>query len=202
MNEHPVTIYPGRASPHRRVPPRTLPGSIERHREVCRSGEKSLDDSPEDGTNNNDGDYSLSPSSSYINHHHIFVNSNLNRSRRKKSSASSTGRLRNGNDDDDDSEDFSDDSLEDGSLPPPPPPPLIPPPPSLSCPVTPSKRGSIAWDINLDDPASFEDPLMVRGHQRISHNKVNQIINLINFYSIVAKTMYCTDFVTIFRIRN
>lgn len=51
-----------------------------------------------------------------------------------------------------DSEDFSDDSLEDTSLPPPPPPPVVPPPPSLSCPVTPNKRGSIAWEINLDDP--------------------------------------------------
>lgn len=51
-----------------------------------------------------------------------------------------------------DSEDFSEDSLEDTSLPPPPPPPVVPPPPSLSCPVTPNKRGSIAWEINLDEP--------------------------------------------------
>lgn len=45
-------------------------------------------------------------------------------------------------------------------MPPPPPPPIIPPPPSLSAPVTPSKRGSIAWELNLDDPSSFEDPLL------------------------------------------
>ena len=50
-----------------------------------------------------------------------------------------------------DCDDFSDDSLEGLSLPPPPPPPVVPPPPSLSAPVTPSKRGSIAWEINLDD---------------------------------------------------
>lgn len=64
---------------------------------------------------------------------------------------------RNGAVSDDDR--FSDDSLEDTSLPPPAPPPVVPPPPSLSAPVTPSKRHSIAWEVNLDDPASFGDPL-------------------------------------------
>lgn len=51
----------------------------------------------------------------------------------------------------DDEDKFSDDSLEETSLPPPAPPPVVPPPPSLSAPVTPSKRHSIAWEVNLDD---------------------------------------------------
>lgn len=42
VNEHPVTIYPGRASPPRsRVPPRTLASSVEKHREVCRNAQLS-----------------------------------------------------------------------------------------------------------------------------------------------------------------
>lgn len=49
-----------------------------------------------------------------------------------------------------DCEEFSDDSLEGLSLPPPPPPHSCVPP-SMSEPVTPIKRGSIAWEINLDD---------------------------------------------------
>lgn len=57
-------------------------------------------------------------------------------------------------DNEDDEDKFSDDSLEDTSLPPPAPPPVIPPPPSLSAPVTPSKRHSIAWEVNLDDLCS------------------------------------------------
>lgn len=40
VNEHPVTIYPG-PLPQKRVPPRTLPGSIERHRDVCRKNPSS-----------------------------------------------------------------------------------------------------------------------------------------------------------------
>ncbi|XP_055848426.1 uncharacterized protein LOC129913663 isoform X2 [Episyrphus balteatus] len=41
VNEHPVTIYPGRASPPRsRVPPRTLASSVEKHREVCRNAQQ------------------------------------------------------------------------------------------------------------------------------------------------------------------
>lgn len=58
-------------------------------------------------------------------------------------------------DNEDDEDKFSDDSLEDTSLPPPAPPPIVvPPPPSLSAPVTPSKRHSIAWEVNLDDLCS------------------------------------------------
>lgn len=57
-------------------------------------------------------------------------------------------------DNEDDDDKFSDDSLEDTSLPPPAPPVVIPPPPSLSAPVTPSKRHSIAWEVNLDDLCS------------------------------------------------
>lgn len=55
---------------------------------------------------------------------------------------------------DDDEDKFSDDSLEDTSLPPSAPPIVVPPPPSLSAPVTPSKRHSIAWEVNLDDLCS------------------------------------------------
>lgn len=63
-----------------------------------------------------------------------------------------TNQLHKEGDDDDDK--FSDDSLEETSLPPPAPPPVIPPPPSLSAPVTPNKRHSIAWEVNLDDLCS------------------------------------------------
>lgn len=57
-------------------------------------------------------------------------------------------------------EDFSDDSLEDKSLPPPSPPPssiistqpIVPPiTHSISAPVSPNKRSSIAWEININD---------------------------------------------------
>lgn len=64
-------------------------------------------------------------------------------------------------------EEFSDDSLEGQSLPPPPPPPIVPPPPSLSAPVTPSKRGSIAWEINLDDHLPPPPPAHL--HQQLNH---------------------------------
>ncbi|XP_059619217.1 uncharacterized protein LOC132263461 isoform X2 [Phlebotomus argentipes] len=69
-----------------------------------------------------------------------------------------------------DSDDFSDDSLEETSLPPPPPPPVVPPPPTLSAPVTPSKRGSIAWEINLDDSVSGTDepPKVAQSHESIN----------------------------------
>lgn len=68
-----------------------------------------------------------------------------NRRSRYEVAAATTNRTKS------DCEDFSDDSLEGVSLPPPPPPPCVPPPPSLSAPVTPSKRGSIAWEISLDN---------------------------------------------------
>lgn len=149
--EHPVTIYPGRSSPQKRVPPRTLPGSIERHREVCRltNDKKSQESSQEflvsiDNSSSPVSDDNLpplSPSTILINHIFIHNLPLLTKCERN-------------------SDEFSDDSLEDTSLPPPPPPPIIPPPPSLSAPVTPSKRGSIAWELNLDDPRSFEDPLL------------------------------------------
>lgn len=195
VNEHPVTIYPGRSSPTKRVPPRTLAGSIERHRDVCRIN---VNDTV-DHTNSSRENLAIAsypppplepsikfnhiphykpskiptqlpspppmllttrsstiqsvvrsspPSSptSFIplainnHHHHHHNNNNLG--------VSSDGGWNNRKSDCDD---FSDDSLEGQSLPPPPPPPIVPPPPSLSAPVTPSKRGSIAWEINLDD---------------------------------------------------
>lgn len=174
VNEHPVTIYPGRASPQRKIPPRTLPGSIERHREVCRNHESgngdcdidgnedspSSESSPENMIIKNELDLSPPPTS-FLNQSIFMNSSHMNRMRRK------VNRKTNNNDhnnDDDASEDFSDDSLEDTSLPPPPPPPVVPPPPSLSCPVTPSKRSSIAWDINLDDLNSSED-LLSKSHR-------------------------------------
>lgn len=174
VNEHPVTIYPGRASPQRKIPPRTLPGSIERHREVCRNHENGNGDGCEDSPSSSSpeniikNELDLSPPPTSFLNQSIFMNSShLNRLRRK------VNRKLNSNDhnNDDASEDFSDDSLEDTSLPPPPPPPVVPPPPSLSCPVTPSKRNSIAWDINLDDLNSSED-LLSKSH-RPGSTKVN-----------------------------
>lgn len=44
VNEHPVTIYPGRASPTRRTS-RNLISSIERHRDLCRKGAYNSDNS-------------------------------------------------------------------------------------------------------------------------------------------------------------
>lgn len=237
VNEHPVTIYPGRASPTRRMPPRTLPGSMERHREVCRKNlpdnssspsSSSVEDAELDEVDNrmhreedarmiatvtgvmgtkqqqqphHHGGYLMSssqllqqqellsrspPAASAItvnrnNHtangegearmavrHSINTNtrsakriaskaSSGDNEKRKQSNNCSNGHQGVGGDKqflapNEDSEEFSDDSLEDTSLPPPPPPPVVPPPPSLSCPVTPNKRGSIAWEINLDDP--------------------------------------------------
>uniref|UniRef100_A0A182PH43 Uncharacterized protein n=1 Tax=Anopheles epiroticus TaxID=199890 RepID=A0A182PH43_9DIPT len=189
LNEHPVTIYPGRASPTRRMPPRTLSGSMERHR--FPTSDNSTSTSQENSSpENNESEYnesSLSPT-----HGHLQplqggtpVNSLLSRIFHQNvtsavppppppSTGSSAARghripsmagviipsrasgVRPGDSDD---ERFSDDSLEESSLPPPPGPPTVPPPPSLSAPVTPSKRHSIAWEVNLDDPASFGDPL-------------------------------------------
>uniref|UniRef100_A0A182KC20 Uncharacterized protein n=1 Tax=Anopheles christyi TaxID=43041 RepID=A0A182KC20_9DIPT len=189
LNEHPVTIYPGRASPTRRMPPRTLSGSMERHR--FPTSDNSTSTSQENSSpENNESEYnesSLSPT-----HGHLQplqgggtpVNSLLSRIFHQSAAApppppiSSTASgtrshripppaagviiptrtsRRPGDSDD---ERFSDDSLEESSLPPPPGPPTVPPPPSLSAPVTPSKRHSIAWEVNLDDPASFGDPLI------------------------------------------
>lgn len=161
MNEHPVTIYPGRTSPSRRVPPRTLPGSIERHREVCRKNGSGS------GTGSDSSNQS-SPEKHFYLHHGHGVKSPSKSEDIRLIAFNSYGGKTNGKHRDpankkgDDSEDdhFSEDSLEgDNSLPPPAPPTIVPPPPSLSAPVTPSKRHSIAWEINLDDPSSMGDPL-------------------------------------------
>lgn len=187
VNEHPVTIYPGRSSPSRRVPPRTLPGSIERHREVCRqnydhssSNEKSSESSSSHTSPEKQPFYmhqitnksSTSLHSAPLLHHpkakfdsndiHLITFDQYPTSKTSKSKSF-----------DNDEDRFSEDSLEESSLPPPPPPPVIPPPPSLSAPVTPSKRHSIAWEINLDDSVSLGEP-----HQ-VASNKV-RLKNFLN----------------------
>lgn len=163
MNEHPVTIYPGRTSPSRRVPPRTLPGSIERHREVCRqNGSGSGSGSGSDSSNQSSPEKHF-----YLHHGHGVISPSKSEDIRLIAFNSYGGKTngkkkRNPDNNKDESEEdrFSEDSLEgDNSLPPPAPPTIVPPPPSLSAPVTPSKRHSIAWEINLDDPSSLGDPL-------------------------------------------
>lgn len=163
VNELPVTIYPGRASPAKKVPPRTLPGLIDRHRDVCR---KSIDSSQElaiigDNLIQFDSNESLdntiddeqskitilnrSPALNTINK--IIFNNTVS-IEPCTSQIADHARMED--------EEFSDDSLEDKSLPPPPPSltstqPIVPPPTSLSAPVSPNKRSSIAWEININD---------------------------------------------------
>ncbi|XP_058456016.1 rho GTPase-activating protein gacU isoform X2 [Malaya genurostris] len=163
VNEHPVTIYPGRASPPRRHPGRNFSNSIERHRDVCRKGNYTPDNSSSQENsspeNNESENNSLSPTHGVqIN---INYNNNLVSNRIFASSMEYTRQVRQRTQTDSDDERFSEDSLEESSLPPPPGPVTVPPPPSLSAPVTPSKRHSIAWEVNLDDPASFGDPLTI-----------------------------------------
>lgn len=207
VNEHPVTIYPGRASPQRKIPPRTLPGSIERHRDVCRNNESGNngdngdvddddDDSPSTSSPENiiKNELDLSPPPTAFVNQSIFMNSShMNRMRRKVNR-----KLNNNdhaNDGDDGSDDFSDDSLEETSLPPPPPPPVVPPPPSLSCPVTPSKRSSIAWDINLDDLNSSEDVLSK------SHRPNNTKVKIYYYDFLFFSTLiYIFRFILIFSL--
>lgn len=193
VNEHPVTIYPG-PLPQKRVPPRTLPGSIERHRDVCRknpSSDLSSSSSQElkspikelnSPTNQPSNGFILknddfikrpkSPTSASVSPSKVtpfglkisiqtMDNLMNNRNAIHKSKIEQKMNLKNNkrnsqlsDNEDDDEDKFSDDSLEDTSLPPPAPPPVIPPPPSLSAPVTPSKRHSIAWEVNLDDLCS------------------------------------------------
>lgn len=176
VNEHPVTIYPGRASPAKKVPPRTLPGLIDRHRDVCR---KSIDSSQElsivgDSLIQFDSNESLditvddeqskitilnqSPAMNTISK--IIFNNTVS-IEPCTSQIAANARM--------DDEEFSDDSLEDKSLPLPPPPPslaaattqpIVPPITSLSAPVSPNKRSSIAWEINInDEPMNEPKPL-------------------------------------------
>lgn len=188
VNEHPVTIYPG-PLPQKRVPPRTLPSSIERHRDVIRkhtSSDLSSSSSQElkspikeltsptiqssNGFILKNDDFIKRPKSplspttatpfgikisiqkmdNLMNNRNIIHNAKMEQKMNLKNSKRNS-RLSDNEEDDDK---FSDDSLEDTSLPPPAPPPVIPPPPSLSAPVTPSKRHSIAWEVNLDDLCS------------------------------------------------
>lgn len=195
QNEHPVTIYPGLPSPQKRMPPRTLPGSIERHREVCRKSELSSPSSElrsPTGSNCSNGfillnDEFIKRPRSPVGNGFILQNDEFikrpksplnlpatpfgikisiaamdnimnNRNKHKINNElkmnlqnkrhSQLSDMKAANSDEDR---FSDDSLEETSLPPPPAPAPVPPPPSLSCPVTPSKRHSIAWEVNLDD---------------------------------------------------
>lgn len=149
-----MTIYPGRASPTRRSSNRQLCNEV-RSRDSSRMLE------PEYAATNHHHVSSTSPSivhpsqlsfsldpppsgeplDSLSSNHQPFDRDKLHhsdwdtRSNKRKSS---------------DCEDFSDDSLEGLSLPPPPPSIIVPPPPSLSAPVTPNKRASVAWEIRLD----------------------------------------------------
>lgn len=165
VNEHPVTIYPGRTSPAKKVPPRTLPGLIDRHRDVCRQhldaangGIDGTNDSSESLDITVDDEHSKvtivnNPTiSKIIFNSGVHIEPCIKRKGGKRS----------------DEEDFSDDSLEgnsneSNSLPAPPAlslhemqspdQPFVPPPPisSQSAPVTPSKRSSIAWEIDINE---------------------------------------------------
>lgn len=101
-----------------------------------------------------------------MNNRNIIHNAKIEQKMNMKNSKR-ISRLSDNEDDDDDK--FSDDSLEDTSLPPPAPPPVIPPPPSLSAPVTPSKRHSIAWEVNLDDLCS-------------TGNGINSKVRILHFF--------------------
>jgi hypothetical protein len=161
VNEHPVTIYPGRSSPSRRTAPRTtvlVGGGVgvidarhigrSKHLSEHSTSQESSDSSPTSG----------SPTKQINRNNTVFnkvFNNNNNSNKLEFNDNKYDGKRRADSDEDR----FSDDSLEETSLPPPPPPPVVPPPPTLSAPVTPSKRHSIAWEINLDDPKTLGDPL-------------------------------------------
>lgn len=154
VNEHPVTIYPGRASPTKKVPPRTLPGLLERHRDVCRN---SNDSSQEQLVQDNSGSKNSMNLDSSLEYDEQTIRSIIIRSPANPEISTIYNKTLTilpclkSDEHKTDEEEFSDDSLEGSSLPPPPQPPFVPPKPSLSAPVTPSKRGSIAWEINLDE---------------------------------------------------
>lgn len=161
VNEHPVTIYPGRSSP-KKVPPRTLPGLIDRHRDVCRQGldssqeqvsemSESLETTIDDETSKITIVSNAAPISKIIFNSSVNIESCVDPTR-------TVIRL--------DEEEFSDDSLEgksneDSDSLPPPPPPLVDEQTttattaslhaSQSAPVTPNKRSSVAWEININD---------------------------------------------------
>ncbi|XP_055685551.1 uncharacterized protein LOC129791411 isoform X3 [Lutzomyia longipalpis] len=205
VNEHPVTIYPGRASSPRRGS-RNTSSSMERHRDICKNSSHLLYDQQDSATSASSASsdesnhlnppplailsnspsaqqllqqqelLSKSPPSSIIMQKNIH---NLNRIKvrhghNKNNSINFDGTPGTGIRPND-SDDFSDDSLEETSLPPPPPPPVVPPPPTLSAPVTPSKRGSIAWEINLDDSVSGTDepPKAAQSHESINAKQLS-----------------------------
>lgn len=147
-----MTIYPGRASPTKRQSNRQLSNEF-RSRDSLRmldqdyAATNHLSNTSPTIVNHSqlsfslDPPLSLEPLDSLSSNHQPFDREKLHhsdwetRSNKRKSS---------------DCDDFSDDSLEGLSLPPPPPPIVVPPPPSLSAPVTPNKRTSVAWEISLD----------------------------------------------------
>lgn len=191
FNEHPVTIYPG-PLPLKRVPPPISIASLERHQDTCRkilssdtsplqesleiespslnwqlnlfdlrkndseNGPKSLMSvSPIDDSDNLRIKISIQSMDNLMNNRNIIHNAKLEQNMVFKNPKRISTLI-------DEDESFSDDSLEDTSLPPPAPPPVIPPPPSLSAPVTPSKRHSIAWEVNLDDLCSFGNKTRIK----------------------------------------
>ncbi|XP_059619220.1 uncharacterized protein LOC132263461 isoform X5 [Phlebotomus argentipes] len=200
VNEHPVTIYPGRASSPRRVASRNASSSVERHRDIRKNSSHLEYDQQDSATSassaSSDESNHLSPPMAIISNSpsaqqllqqqellsksppsSIIMQKNINNLNRikvrhghhKNNSINFDGTVGTATRTSD-SDDFSDDSLEETSLPPPPPPPVVPPPPTLSAPVTPSKRGSIAWEINLDDSVSGTDepPKVAQSHESIN----------------------------------
>lgn len=174
INEHPVTIYPGRTSPAKRVPPRTLPGLIDRHRDVCRQNLDSLHDGINDSNESIDITVDDENSKITIVNRPAVSKIIFNSSVHIEPCGARKGVKRN------DDDEFSDDSLEgtsnneSNSLPEPPSlhlheplvleQPFVPPPPlsSQSAPVTPNKRSSIAWEINInEEDTDLEKPLKI-----------------------------------------
>lgn len=173
-NEHPVTIYPGRSSPPKRVSPRTL----QQERQLTRKNAIESRSSPppppppirdnsiiasnkflqkiecEDKNLPSLNTFNIANLPPSIFHQKINIGNNNNNDADLNSLPYFSGKptirgTRKSTKDDE--ENFSDDSLEGVSLPPQPPPPVVPPPPTLSAPATPSKRSSIAWEIMLED---------------------------------------------------
>lgn len=186
VNEHPVTIYPGRASPTRRQSNRQLSNEL-RPRDSLRMLDQE-NASTNHVTSNSptivnpaelsfslDPPSSLEPLDSLASNHQPFDREKLHhsdwetRSNKRKSS---------------DCDDFSDDSLEGLSLPPPPPPLVVPPPPSLSAPVTPNKRASVAWEISLDS----REQTTPRKHAQSSHAQQE-----VHIYAYGISQEQCTD---------
>lgn len=144
------------------MPPRTLAGSIERHREVRRKNP--VIEPVEEPVNFilQQNDFKQRPRSPVTQFgvkisiqamDEMMNNRDKQQINEKKMNLQNKRHSQHNRKKEQSDEDrFSDDSLEGSSLPPAPAPvPPVPPPPSLSAPNTPSKRHSIAWEVNLDD---------------------------------------------------